>query len=295
MNTDLAVIDAEARVVAIEPVSDTRGAMERLAILQDFVRSVMVKGEDYGTIPGVSKPSLYKPGAEKLCELYGLAITLPEARRRSIENWDDGFWHYEVVCALVSRRTGQVVAEGIGSCNSREERYRRKEWYSGPQGSAPPAAEGWMRTRNGGWYRFVDNPSRWDLPNTLLKMAKKRALVDGVLSVTRSSGLFTQDVEEMSRELLGQDDRSTTAEHAEAKPVANGHKPVAPAGKTADRKQLVERFARLCKQAVEMGIEVPEMAPDATDDGYAAALANLAQRLNEALAARRESAEESDA
>jgi len=37
-----------------------------------------------------------------------------------------------------------------------------------------------------------------ELSNTLLKMAKKRALVDATLSATRSSDLFTQDIEDMA-------------------------------------------------------------------------------------------------
>ena len=37
----------------------------------------------------------------------------------------------------------------------------------------------------------------YSLINTMLKMAKKRALVDAVLSATRSSDLFTQDLEDM--------------------------------------------------------------------------------------------------
>lgn len=195
MTTELAVIDAEVRVLALEPVSDNRTALARYVQLQDFVRAVMRKGEDFGDIPGVAKPTLFKAGAEKLAEMYGLAITLPDARRRSIENWEQGFWHYEVVCSLVSRRTGEVVAEGVGSCNSMEDRYRTKEWWNTP--NQPSASEGWMPTRNGKWFRFIENPTRWNLPNTLLKMAKKRALVDAVLSVTRSSGIFTQDVEDM--------------------------------------------------------------------------------------------------
>src|SRR5690606_28333663 len=37
----------------------------------------------------------------------------------------------------------------------------------------------------------------WSLCNTVLKMAKKRALIDATLSATRSSGIFTQDVEDL--------------------------------------------------------------------------------------------------
>jgi hypothetical protein len=32
----------------------------------------MVKDQDFGEIPGTSKPTLLKPGAEKLCNFFGL-------------------------------------------------------------------------------------------------------------------------------------------------------------------------------------------------------------------------------
>lgn len=35
--------------------------------------------------------------------------------------------------------------------------------------------------------------------NTLLKMTKKRALIDAVLSSTRASGIFKQDVEDFPK------------------------------------------------------------------------------------------------
>ncbi len=223
MSTELAVIEAEVRVLALEPVSDNRAALARYQQLQEFVRAVMRKGEDFGEIPGVSKPTLFKAGAEKLAEMYGLAITLPDVRRRQIEEWERGFWHYEVVCSLVSRRTGEVVAEGVGSCNSMEDRYRTKEWWNTP--NQPPSSEGWTVTRNGKWFRFVDNPTRWNLPNTLLKMAKKRALVDAVLSVTRSSGIFTQDVEDMPAESLQNDARPPVRPAQPQRAPANAQPP----------------------------------------------------------------------
>jgi len=38
------------------------------------------------------------------------------------------------------------------------------------------------------------------LKNTILKMAKKRAKVDATLAATRSSGIFTQDIEDMAHD-----------------------------------------------------------------------------------------------
>ena len=46
-----------------------------------------------------------------------------------------------------------------------------------------------------------DNPA--DYYNTALKMAKKRAHVDAILTATAASDCFTQDVEDMQREKRG--------------------------------------------------------------------------------------------
>src|SRR3990172_4693719 len=106
-------------------VSDVRGAKARLQELQEFVREVMREGEDFGTIPGTTKPVLYKPGAEKLCEIYGL-IQRAEVVTR-IEDWERPFFHYEIRCDLVSKRTDAVVGSGLGSCNSMEAHYRWRD------------------------------------------------------------------------------------------------------------------------------------------------------------------------
>ncbi len=45
-----------------------------------------------------------------------------------------------------------------------------------------------------------DNPA--DYYNTCLKMAKKRALIDGTLNATGASHIFTQDVEDMEEEII---------------------------------------------------------------------------------------------
>lgn len=157
-------------------------AKRRVAQLQEFIKSVMVKDEDYGTIPGTPKPTLLKPGAEKLCEIYGLAPTVEVTSR--MEDWEKGFFSYEVRCRLISKRTGNVVAEGLGSANSKEKRYQKQDPYT--------------------------------LVNTILKMAKKRALVDAALSATRSSGIFTQDIEDITDELP-----HDTGQQKQTKPNAN--------------------------------------------------------------------------
>jgi len=135
----------------------------RTRLLQEYVREHMTEGEDYGVVPGGSKPCLFKAGAEKLNAAFGYSPLLSVTNR--FENWEAGLLAYEVKVTLVNKRTGQIEAEGIGSCNSRERRYKNQD------------AAG--------------------IANTLLKIAKKRALVDATLSATRSSGLFTQDLEDL--------------------------------------------------------------------------------------------------
>ena len=184
---------------------------QRIQELREFVGEYMQEGEDYGTIPGTQKPTLYKSGGEKLCDVYGFSRQFEVTHR--VEDWDRGLFHYEVRADLVNMRTGLLVAQGLGSANSKEERYRwrstkptckscgmelrrskqQEEWYcwqkKGGCGATYPLADIPPAQR-------IENDEPFTLVNTLLKMAKKRALVDAVLSATRSSGIFTQDIED---------------------------------------------------------------------------------------------------
>ena len=48
----------------------------------------------------------------------------------------------------------------------------------------------------------VENDNPADCYNTVLKMAKKRALVDAVLTATAASDIFTQDLEDISANIV---------------------------------------------------------------------------------------------
>lgn len=198
-------------------------AASRIRKLQQFVQGQMHDGSDFGVIPGTNKPTLLKPGAEKLCNLFGFAIEQEVTQRT--ERWEDpGFFYYEVKVGLRNKRTGHIEAEGFGSANSKESRYRYRwqgaecpscgkaaimrskypprdrpddepGWYCNPKADGcganiPFEAGNFERTR-------VENPDIYDQVNTLLKMAAKRALVDATLKAVRASDLFTQDLEDM--------------------------------------------------------------------------------------------------
>jgi len=139
-------------------------AQERNKMLQEYVEKMLKSGIDYGIISGSQKPSLYRSGAEKLIQAYGLSKQVSVVNRT--ECWDQGLFNYEVKVTLVNKKTGQIEAEGLGSCNTKEKRY------------------------------IGQNP--FNLVNTVLKIAHKRALVSAAISSTISSQIFTQDLEDIS-------------------------------------------------------------------------------------------------
>lgn len=144
--------------------------------LQYLMQQVLIKGEHYGVVPGTKgKPSLLQPGAEKICLMFKL---VPRYTIRRTE-LGGGHREVEVTCTLFQRGSDVVEGEGIGSCSTLESKYRyRKQWSNGQSAK-------------------VENPDIADTYNTVLKMAKKRALVDAVKSTTAASDIFTQDVEDL--------------------------------------------------------------------------------------------------
>lgn len=217
------IIDApRTDALMLSPVMNLTVAKARLAEFQAFVKDYMKAGEDYGTIPGIDKPSLFQPGADKLAELYGLAPTFPDERVIRTVDWlmVPALFDYEVTCVLINKRTGQPAAEGKGCCSSYEAKYRwRDSKRTCPNCNQPAIIKG-KEEYGGGWLcwtkrsgcgaKFADGDQKIegqvigrvpnedvpDIKNTVLKMAQKRAKIAAVLAATRSSGVFTQDVED---------------------------------------------------------------------------------------------------
>jgi hypothetical protein len=195
---------------------------EQRALLQAYVREHMKEGTDYGVIPGTQKPTLLKPGAEKLTDLFRCTPTFDLLEK--VEDWEGGLFHYTFRVRITSRDAGTVLAEGFGSANSREGRYR---WRDARRKCPSCGKETIIKGKaeyGGGWLCFakkggcgakwdngaaeiegqeigkVENDDIYTLVNTILKMAKKRALVDGAIALARCSDIFTQDVEDFAEE-----------------------------------------------------------------------------------------------
>ena len=130
--TEMAVLDQS---FALPSRSHVQATLQQVEEFRALIQSELREGPDYGTIPGTSKPTLLKPGAEKITKLLGLADTY-EITDKTAE-WEMGLFQYEVRCSLVSIRTGQIVAQGVGECNSYESKYRYREANAGALSAGP--------------------------------------------------------------------------------------------------------------------------------------------------------------
>ena len=207
-------VDPAASALTVQQV------LGQVALIQQIMVAAMKDGEHYGKIPGCGvKPTLLKPGAEKLCLTFRLAPTYV-VEERLLER---GHREYRVQCTLSSIITQAFIGQGVGVCSTMEAKYRFRQNAAEPTDKPVPRAywdvrgedpakaqeliggrgfsvkkvegKGWMIAR-GGERAEHDNPA--DHYNTVLKMAKKRALVDAVLTATAASDIFTQDLEDIT-------------------------------------------------------------------------------------------------
>jgi hypothetical protein len=224
-NTELPAVRQRSGVLLM-PVMDLNTAKARLLEFEQFCAHYLSQSEDggndggdYGVIPGTKKKTLLKSGSDKLCELYGLYDEYQVLS--TVEDWEKGLFDYTLKCILKSRRDDSMVGAGVGSCSSWESKYRwRDSKRVCPKCSSDAIIKG-KEEYGGGWICFakkggcgakftdkdpsiigqvlgrVENPDIIDAKNTVLKMAKKRAKIDAVIGVTRSSGIFTQDMDDV--------------------------------------------------------------------------------------------------
>ena len=203
----------------------------QLATVQKIMKDAMQEADlkagkdgDYGMIPGTKKPTLLKPGAEKLMLAFRLSGVVDRAEVVPLAH-DHISGHREVIVytKIVHTPSDTLLAIGVGSCSTMESKYRwrtgEKEFTDKPvpkeywdnresnfaeamtaiggkghtTGKHPDTGK-WVICRQG---EKAENPDPADVYNTVLKMAKKRSVIDGVLQATAASTMFTQDMEDM--------------------------------------------------------------------------------------------------
>ena len=261
----LAVV--EARPLTVPDIRDVEHDLDAVEAFKRAVHQRMIDGVDYGTIPGTPKPTLYQPGAQKVCELMKLRPRFEPAR--IVEDFDRPLFHYAYRCVLVHIPSGYEVSECIGSCNSMESKYRWR--YSDKRcpscgeetirKSNPQYGDGWYCNRKAGGCgasfgrddHAIANQAAGKVPNddifsqlnTLDKMAQKRGLVGSALFIGRLSDVFTQDLEDMDIRHIPADERTVDAPPAEppaqnrrnGNQQASGGEPQTPRGRVTGRCQ----------------------------------------------------------
>ena len=177
------VITPASAPMKLEQMANMMGYME------EFIQKLLKEKVDFGLIPGTTKPTLYKAGAEKLCMAFGLSeeYKIIVSERDSFKEWKytvsyydkkqkrqvtetkmaHGYYYFSVRCKLIHKGTGIVWASQIGDCESTE---RGRE-------TAPS--------------------------NTILKMAQKRAFVGATLHATFTSDRFTADMDTYEKQESG--------------------------------------------------------------------------------------------
>jgi hypothetical protein len=181
--------------------------------IQQLMKAVMQDGEHYGVIPGMTKKTLLKPGAEKLCLTFRF-----DPQYEAESRYDGDHLTVKSKCVLYHIGTGKRLGSGEGMCSTKETKYAYRNQAPkcpdcGKETIIKGKAEfggGWLcwKKKGGCGKKYPDdafsdedftrvaNPDLPDLYNTVLKMADKRALVAAVLNATAASDIFTQDMEE---------------------------------------------------------------------------------------------------
>ena len=206
----------------LKPTYSPSEMIEAHDAITQFIQGALKPERDFGVIPGTDRATLLKAGAERILMGFDcmavdevveseadhnaeIQYSLPKwvlaeppmrngqqdkeeierLKKNGTHRWAKdhkkggwifqekiseegvslGYYRYVVRTKIVRRDTGEVIGSGIGACSTAEAKYIR-------------------------------NPR--DAENTVIKMAKKRALVDATLSTFALSERFTQDVEDIA-------------------------------------------------------------------------------------------------
>jgi hypothetical protein len=195
MSTAVAVIDGLGGDV-LSPAELTA----RMSMIQHAMTANMQKGIDYGKIPGTPKPTLFKPGAEKLCAMFKIA---PDYISEDLSTHDSV--RIRVKCIGKLQGTDAVLGAGVGECSTEETKYKWRKpvcVQEFDETAEDRRRSKWMIGKNGKPYKATQvRTEPADLANTVLKMAAKRAHIAMVLNLTGATAIFTQDVEDLPQEI----------------------------------------------------------------------------------------------
>jgi hypothetical protein len=134
---------------------------ENRAALMLWVKQSLIEGIDYGQIQtkrGLSKPSLWKPGAEKICGMLGVIVSFPTLNEYENAVLNGKELKQIIIRCEIKDAQNRTIADGVGARTLEQD------------------------------YGDI---------NKALKMAEKSAHIDATLRMAGLSEVFTQDLEDM--------------------------------------------------------------------------------------------------
>lgn len=178
MSNEIAKQANSLSIIESVDIGAVQSTLAKINQFQVVVQNTLKANHDYGVIPGTQKPTLLKPGAEKIQMLLGVTSEYEVIER--VQDYEKGFFAFTVRCIVY--KNGMKITEGVGHCNTREKKYVNQDPYT--------------------------------LANTCLKMAKKRAQIDATLTLASLSEVFTQDIEDMQEFIQSEQVETMTAKEA---------------------------------------------------------------------------------
>lgn len=174
MTTETGLVPSEQDSPLIRDIEESFAlATRRRELLSDWIKTNLNDKHTYHVKEG-SKPSLRKEGAELICLAFGLKPEYTFEGGPTNPPQDDTPYQITMKCRLM--RGDSFQGEGFGSASSHQ-------------------------TTKGG-KRQVRQPDIGLRHNSTLKMAQKSAYIAATLGATAASEFLTQDMEDMSDDLL---------------------------------------------------------------------------------------------
>lgn len=210
-------------------------------LIQQVIKAVFKPDVHFGIIPGTQKNTLYKPGAEKIMVMFRLS---GQPTIEDLSTADE--IRYRVAIRITHQVTKLEIGWGVGECSSNETKYK---WIKAEKWAFDSTPEDrrriiWKAGKTENYPVMQVRANISDVANTVLKMAKKRALIDGTLTCTAASDVFDQDLEDMPegiRENVANDKRPPMPERT---PAPSMQKPAAATTPAAQQEEEEEQPPR---------------------------------------------------
>lgn len=164
--------------------------------MMEFGKEILKENTDYGYLPGLKKPVLLKPGAEKLMKAFNLQIESLECINEIFDR-EKAYIDVTYRCIIKSEKG---IKAGIceGSATSEESIFK----YKFRKTNLRPNKNQSLKLKNDGkgkWIKFdnewvwcerIINPDILGMKNNIKKIAQKRAFVGAVIMATSTSEFF---------------------------------------------------------------------------------------------------------